>query len=77
MKFLIVSIMIIALSFIAGSIIVGSLMFENTVVKNPYETGLLWDKIQKEASGAKPDYYINNGPCKKKTSAAKSSGRQP
>lgn len=67
MKVLIAAIAITGLSFVAGSIIVGSMVFQGTVNEKPYETGLLWDKVQKEASDLRPDCDINNGSCIKKT----------
>ncbi len=53
MKTLIVAIVLIGLSSVAASIIVGSRMFDGTVTEKPYETGLMWDQIQRksEASG--------------------------
>jgi len=53
MKIFIIAIVIIGLLGVAGSIIVGSSMFEGIVSERPYETGLAWDRMQreKEASG--------------------------
>ena len=53
MRALIIIVSIIVLSAVAGSIIVGVMTFDEKVTEKPYETGLLWDQIQKEkeASG--------------------------
>ncbi|MDO8723876.1 MAG: FixH family protein [Syntrophales bacterium] len=53
MRALIIIVSIIVLSAVAGSIIIGVMTFDEQVTEKPYETGLLWDQIQKEkeASG--------------------------
>lgn len=60
MKTLIASIMIISISFIVGSIVVGSMVFEGTVDKTPYETGLQWDLLQKEKESSGLNVVIMN-----------------
>lgn len=50
MKALVIIIIIIGLSAVIGSIIVGSMVFDGKVVDKPYETGLIYDEIQKVKS---------------------------
>ena len=60
MKTLIVAIVLIGLSSVAASIIVGSWVFDGTVTQDPYETGLLWDRIQKEREASGLSITIKN-----------------
>jgi nitrogen fixation protein FixH len=53
MKILLVIVAIIGLGAIAGSIIVGKQVFDGKVTDRPYETGLAWDRMQKERSAFK------------------------
>jgi len=50
MKALVIIVTIIGLSAVIGSIIVGNMVFDGKVVDKPYETGLIYDEIQKEKS---------------------------
>jgi nitrogen fixation protein FixH len=43
---LIVLILVVAAT--AATIMIGTMTFEGTVVKDPYETGLRWDQIQRQ-----------------------------
>jgi len=60
MKTLIVVIVLIGLSSVAASIIVGSRVFDGTVTQTPYETGLLWDQMQKEREASGLSITITN-----------------
>lgn len=53
MRLLVISIVVIGLGIVAATIIVGQRHFEGIVVEQPYDQGLLWDKVQKDrlASG--------------------------
>lgn len=53
MKLFVIAVVLIGLGIVAATIIVGQQYFEGVVVENPYDQGLLWDKVQKEriASG--------------------------
>jgi nitrogen fixation protein FixH len=47
MKALVIIVTIIGLSAVIGSLIVGKAVFDGKVVDKPYETGLLYDEIEK------------------------------
>lgn len=47
MKLTIIIIAMIGFGAVAGAIVVGKMSFDGTVNKDPYETGLIWDEIQK------------------------------
>jgi nitrogen fixation protein FixH len=47
MKLTIIIVAIIGFGAVAGAIIVGTRSFDGVVTKDPYETGLIWDEIQK------------------------------
>ncbi|MFN3479927.1 MAG: FixH family protein [Thermodesulfovibrionales bacterium] len=47
MKTLVIIVTIIGLSVVIGSIIVGRMVFEGKVVDKPYETGLMYDEMEK------------------------------
>lgn len=53
MKIFIIAIVIIGLLSVAGAIIVGNSMFEGTVNEKPYETGLSWDRTQREKDASR------------------------
>lgn len=70
MKILIIIVGIIGFSAVIGAVIFGMKTFDGLVVDKPYETGLLWDKMQKSrnlASGAEDvtACEITRGPCRK------------
>ncbi len=44
MKALLGSVALIGLAAVVGAVVVGSMVFEGTVVSNPYERGIAWDK---------------------------------
>ena len=48
MKKLIALVSILAMSAVIGAIVIGSMIFDGVVVEDPYETGLVWDQIQKD-----------------------------
>ncbi len=48
MKLFLVIVVAAVVAATAAMIIVGSRTFERTVVKDPYETGLQWDKMQRQ-----------------------------
>ena len=53
MKTTISIVSILAMAAVIGAIVIGNMSFDGTVTESPYETGLMWDEIQKErvASG--------------------------
>jgi nitrogen fixation protein FixH len=60
MKSLIIIVTIIALSAVIGSVIVGKKVFDGTVEGNPYEQGLLWDKIRSNKYESGWSAVVNN-----------------
>lgn len=48
MKILIIMVVIIGVAAVAGSIFVGVQSFDGIVTEHPYETGLMWDEIQRK-----------------------------
>ncbi len=48
MRILIIAVILVGLVAVTGSIIMGQKVFDGKVVDKPYETGLLWDKMQRE-----------------------------
>ncbi|MCX7793854.1 MAG: FixH family protein [Thermodesulfovibrionales bacterium] len=50
MKALVIIVTIIGLGAVAGSIIVGRMVFDGKVVEKPYETGLIYDEIERAKS---------------------------
>lgn len=41
-------VVILGLGPVVGAVVVGTRLYENTVVENPYETGLRWDELRKK-----------------------------
>jgi len=57
---LIVLVIIIGLAAVAGSLIVGSRTFDGKVTERPYETGLAWDRLQKEKEASGLSFSLKN-----------------
>ncbi|MDI6801835.1 MAG: FixH family protein [Thermodesulfovibrionales bacterium] len=55
MRILIIIVAIIGFGAVIGSIVVGQRVFEGKVVDKPYETGLMWDKMQREKAELRVD----------------------
>ncbi len=61
MKTLIITIVLVSLLSVAVTIVVADKVFDGTVTSNPYEKGLLWDRVQKERKDSGLRVSIRNG----------------
>jgi len=47
MKLTIFIVSLLAMSAVVGAIVIGNMSFDGVVTEDPFETGLIWDEIQK------------------------------
>jgi hypothetical protein len=63
MKWLIGAVALAVLVLTAATAVVGRRLFEEKVVKDPYQAGLRWDEERRRAAG--PDCDLARGPCER------------